>query len=83
MSKPNPEKGMAVTWIDPKEDPPNSLFISRRLVEGIGVDGLTINSVKLQPTGGYMVTLRRNGEVLKDPVFSGPRVFSWHYLRPQ
>ena len=83
MRKPSPEEGMAVAWIDPKEekDPRDSLYISRNLIEGIGSDGLTIDSVDPQGTG-YQVTLRKNGKVLKDPAFSGPRWFSWHYLRP-
>lgn len=90
QAKPAPVKGMAVTWIDPSEDPRNARFIEETLHRGYGRDGLRVHEVR---QNGVIVVLERGGKPLTNcwsPAW-GPApadftgtvtAFDWGYLKP-
>jgi hypothetical protein len=80
-TKPDPEVGMPVTWIDPESDPPNKMFIQRRLIEKYGRDEITVLTAEKFP-GDWVVTLNRNGNPIRNEDKKDISRISWHYLWP-
>ena len=92
-NKPTPTVGMIVTWIRPQDDLPNKLFIEVELVQNIGLEGLTVRSIKTSSPDITIVTLNRWGKPVRRQ-WNSDRVpkpdgyvgeimeFSWHWLRP-
>lgn len=74
MSKPDPKVGMKATWINPEDDPENTVFIKEHLMVKYGNDNFVVASTTLRAPG-WIVTLSKNNKML-------PGGVNWHFLRP-